>query len=211
MLSFNNNNRNSNRNRNSPIINKNNYDDDDSCTSTRTSGSLNTDNNYLLQEDISVHNHIHHSCMKTSKEVTIEERETQKNKMSKKKGVLVVQFSTVHIRQYSLCLGDNPSVSEGPPISLDWNYGDERSYKLEEYEQQKEGEVLRVSSKGRQQILKQIGYSRKEIKEAKCNKWNEFLRSLSFLFTSSVPHQVVQMARLVFFTLILYRTYNDIS
>ena len=33
-----------------------------------------------------------------------------------------VQFSHLEIRTYPVTLGDNPSVSSGPPLTLDWNY-----------------------------------------------------------------------------------------
>jgi len=32
----------------------------------------------------------------------------------------VVKFSTLEIREYPLCIGDNPGAASGPPISLDW-------------------------------------------------------------------------------------------
>jgi len=45
-----------------------------------------------------------------------------------------VQFSTIGIRDYSLCLGDHPDVNRGAPVSLDWKYEPEQSFDLEEYE-----------------------------------------------------------------------------
>jgi hypothetical protein len=33
-----------------------------------------------------------------------------------------VEFSSIHIRSYNQTIGDNPSVSYGPPIQLDWEY-----------------------------------------------------------------------------------------
>merc|ERR1712232_331139 len=33
-----------------------------------------------------------------------------------------VSFNNISIREYDLTIGDNPSVSKGIPISLDWNY-----------------------------------------------------------------------------------------
>jgi hypothetical protein len=47
----------------------------------------------------------------------------QKNPAAKpKKETRTVQFGTVEIRSYDLCIGDNPSVSYGTPVSLDWTY-----------------------------------------------------------------------------------------
>jgi len=33
-----------------------------------------------------------------------------------------VSFSHLQIREYAITLGDNPSVSSGPPVTLDWSY-----------------------------------------------------------------------------------------
>jgi hypothetical protein len=46
-----------------------------------------------------------------------------------------VQFNTIEIRSYDICIGDNPSVSNGTPISLDWNYAMELHDTVERYEQ----------------------------------------------------------------------------
>ena len=46
----------------------------------------------------------------------------------------VVQFGTIEIRSYDVCVGDNPSVSYGTPISLDWDYMVELKDTLEKYE-----------------------------------------------------------------------------
>jgi hypothetical protein len=45
-----------------------------------------------------------------------------------------VVFHEVLIRNYSQTIGDNPSVSYGPPISLDWEYEEVEPITLEEYE-----------------------------------------------------------------------------
>mmetsp|Transcript_9666 Transcript_9666/g.11160 ORF Transcript_9666/g.11160 Transcript_9666/m.11160 type:complete len:200 (-) Transcript_9666:123-722(-) len=140
--------------------NKNNYDDDDSCTSTSTSSGHITD---LL--DVSDH-YSRHSCMKSEEEIEIVTVTQKKNKKEKKS---TVQFSTVHIRDYSLCLGDNPSVSQGPPISLDWYYDNETWYDIDDHEKQKQGRggaPCCVPPKERLNLLKQIGYSQKELTEA---------------------------------------------
>mmetsp|Transcript_17250 Transcript_17250/g.37746 ORF Transcript_17250/g.37746 Transcript_17250/m.37746 type:complete len:299 (-) Transcript_17250:79-975(-) len=101
------------------------------------------------------------------------------NKQKVKKNV---RFSTIHVREYDLCLGDNPAVARGAPISLDWNYHDPVHVysSLEDFEQSKHSLVrdsgsnvesapsdsLRRSSLERVRLLKELGYSRREIMEA---------------------------------------------
>jgi hypothetical protein len=46
----------------------------------------------------------------------------------------VVQFGSIEIRSYDICIGDNPSVSYGTPISLDWDYVVELKDTVEKYE-----------------------------------------------------------------------------
>lgn len=81
-----------------------------------------------------------------------------------------VRFSSVDIRDYSLCPGDNPSVSRGIPISLNWDYGEEQSYDITKFEHGRCGlrrtsDELKLPSLQRVQLLKKMGYSRGEIKE----------------------------------------------
>jgi hypothetical protein len=45
-----------------------------------------------------------------------------------------VRFSTLEIRTYPITLGDNPSVSSGPPITLDWNPTSTQSFTVAAYE-----------------------------------------------------------------------------
>lgn len=45
-----------------------------------------------------------------------------------------VVFHEVLIRNYEQTIGDNPSVSYGPPISLDWEYEEAEPITLDEYE-----------------------------------------------------------------------------
>lgn len=81
-----------------------------------------------------------------------------------------VRFSRVVVRDYSLCLGDNPSVSRGVPISIDWDYDKERSYEINKYEcdrfaRRRKSEELKLPSLQRIQLLKNLGYSRSELNE----------------------------------------------
>ena len=45
-----------------------------------------------------------------------------------------VRFSTLEIRTYPITLGDNPSVSSGPPLTLDWNYTTVHTVAVSAYE-----------------------------------------------------------------------------
>lgn len=48
-----------------------------------------------------------------------------------------VEFSQIRIREYEQTLGDNPSVSFGPPITLDWKFEEREPVSLEQYEAQR--------------------------------------------------------------------------
>lgn len=87
------------------------------------------------------------------------------NNDSKKLG-----FSTVTIREHPVVLGDNVTV-RGPPISLSWDYQDEKVYELEDYEQatkerRRSYSELKMPNSDRWKLLKANGYSRKDIQEA---------------------------------------------
>ena len=47
---------------------------------------------------------------------------------------LSVRFDRIQIRKYERTLGDNPSCSSGPPISLGWTCLDVQDYAVEDYE-----------------------------------------------------------------------------
>ena len=46
-----------------------------------------------------------------------------------------VSFDEVHVREYARCLGNNPSTTHGPPISIDWGYEPMKSITVDAYEQ----------------------------------------------------------------------------
>jgi len=47
---------------------------------------------------------------------------------------LSLQFDKIHIREYSRTVGDNPSCSCGPPVSISWEYIVMADINLDEYE-----------------------------------------------------------------------------
>eukprot|EP00980_Cylindrotheca_fusiformis_P017511 scaffold5493_cov166-Cylindrotheca_fusiformis.AAC.1 len=79
-----------------------------------------------------------------------------------------VRFSHVQIREYPICIGDNPSTTEGPPISLGWEYDEEKEIPVDENEQKKRRslEELTLSNLKRMARLHSCGYDKAEIKKA---------------------------------------------
>ena len=48
-----------------------------------------------------------------------------------------VNFDAIMIREYDRTLGDNPATTHGPPLTLDWEYEDVASIKVDDYEAQR--------------------------------------------------------------------------
>lgn len=83
-----------------------------------------------------------------------------------------VSFSTIEIRSYDRVLGDNPSCSHGPAVSIGWQYEpDPITVQLDEYEYYRsedrlDGTALVLSRSEREEILEDLGYSRSAIADA---------------------------------------------
>lgn len=86
--------------------------------------------------------------------------------------MLKVSWNTVQFRTYETILGDNPSVSVGPPISLGWKYdvASNTIASIDDYEDRRVGrrskEQLLVPWAARERCLMDSGYSRSEISDA---------------------------------------------
>ena len=83
-----------------------------------------------------------------------------------------VAFQDVLIREYDTTIGDNPSVSMGTPLSLDWNYQENEPLDLDLYE------ANRGKRRGMRQmylnyfqrkniLIHKWGFSEEEVKDAK--------------------------------------------
>ena len=85
-----------------------------------------------------------------------------------------VSFSNLQIREYDVTLGDHPSCSFGPPVSLGWDYQDAHVVPLEKYEKARSNKFprrkspqLRLSYNVRKYLLlKTAGYTKAELREA---------------------------------------------
>jgi hypothetical protein len=83
----------------------------------------------------------------------------------------LVRFESVHIRLYHQTLGDNPAVTYGPPIALDWKYDEMSPVKVDEYEgtrrdRMADSSSLFLSSMDRRRLLQNKGFTEDEINQA---------------------------------------------
>lgn len=81
-----------------------------------------------------------------------------------------VRFSTLTIREYQRCLGDNVP-SSGAPVTIVWDHDSEAVYSVQDYEDAVEEtrrakSELKIPGLLRAEILQGLGYSRREVQEA---------------------------------------------
>lgn len=111
--------------------------------------------------------------------------------------MLTVRFDMVEIRCYPIILGDNPSVSCGPPLSIDWHPINTFTFQIDDYENttkvdgdQREFGATLIPNDWREQLLlhegvtkEELRQSNKEIKRIKINRLES--RRLLYQFASS--------------------------
>lgn len=77
-----------------------------------------------------------------------------------------VSFDKLYVREYGMVLGDNPSVSAGPPVSIGWEVQEEYNHDIENYEEERaprrETFQMVIPRHGREALLKTAGHSRAE-------------------------------------------------
>lgn len=114
----------------------------------------------------------------------------------------IFRFGTCKVREYPRVLGDNVCMF-GAPISISWEHQSEKEYDLDEYEEaylqtRRTQTELKMPSKHRDKILREIGYSAKEIQEAikKSNiVRNQRKRTVEMLKMQSVHEAFEKMGR----------------
>jgi len=72
-----------------------------------------------------------------------------------------VKFGMVNIHTHDITLGDNPSVSRGPPLALNWDAVNSEHFSLEEYENKfgPAGDAVKVSIRTREDWLREMGHT----------------------------------------------------
>lgn len=84
-----------------------------------------------------------------------------------------VGFDSVTIRSYQQTIGDNPSVSHGPPIQLDWEYEEHDGMDIDVYESlrffsRRTVRQLAISHYQRTSVLsREYGFTEEELTQAK--------------------------------------------
>jgi hypothetical protein len=114
-----------------------------------------------------------------------------------------VSFNEINVRFYDQCLGDHPSTSYGPPISLDWNYEEAEPIDIDEYEHKRGPRrtlrQLMVNYYTRKNTLMwTYGVSEEELKKAtRAASRTAFQRGVTkyFLPVSKVEEVVASAAR----------------
>jgi hypothetical protein len=116
-----------------------------------------------------------------------------------------VKFDFIEIWEFSLIPGDNPSVSGGPPVSMNYKPWRRRKCSLSKYEQhrvddRRSREQLILPTKTREVMLRRIGYDRDQIQQ--CSMRAELIRNERLLtlnemkqFAREQRHQCAVIAR----------------
>mmetsp|Transcript_27821 Transcript_27821/g.42801 ORF Transcript_27821/g.42801 Transcript_27821/m.42801 type:complete len:171 (+) Transcript_27821:68-580(+) len=75
-----------------------------------------------------------------------------------------VRFGTIEIYEHPIILGDNPSVSAGLPITIDWDSQREFCFSIEDYEdyrlERRRKDEMSIPAEVREEILANSGLNR---------------------------------------------------
>lgn len=74
-----------------------------------------------------------------------------------------VRFSSTHVQEYAITVGDHPICREGLALSLDWVHSNEKIYDIEDFELNRRRKNLRRGAIRRQRVSKLDYYQRREI------------------------------------------------
>jgi len=91
-----------------------------------------------------------------------------------------VRFSSIHVQEYALTVGDHPICRDGLAISLDWSHSKEQVFDIDDFEfcrRRKRGVRRRVSKLDywqRREILNRVGcYSNTDLSRIECQRNQE--------------------------------------
>jgi hypothetical protein len=73
-----------------------------------------------------------------------------------------ISFGSVSVHTHPITLGDNPAVSTGIPVTLDWEYVSSQYFDIDEYEvmcQGRQKKAQKIDSADREAWLREKGYT----------------------------------------------------
>jgi hypothetical protein len=98
------------------------------------------------------------------------EEESCSNSTDDSSSKKAVSFGMIQIREYNRVVGDNPAVSDGPPMSIGWEFVQKEAVPVHVYEKRKclrRTSNLRMGNFTRKSILREeCGFSWEEIRTA---------------------------------------------
>lgn len=78
-----------------------------------------------------------------------------------------VSFDSVEINEHQVILGDNPSVSSGPPVTVAWESHESYTFSVDEYEESHPERRFKsnmlLPRRVREELLTKAGYSRSQL------------------------------------------------
>lgn len=83
-----------------------------------------------------------------------------------------LRFSTIEIREYPICVGDCPTLTGGPPVTIDWSHTDTLLVNVDDYEKEHPSrdrvvdDDLMLPALCRYERLIEAGYTEDELCEA---------------------------------------------
>lgn len=134
--------------------------------------------------------------MTKSPEMIRSKRETKMmSSLSKHSNKNSVTFGLIIVREYKMTMGDNPSVSYGAPVQLDWEYQEQEEQDLEEYEKnrriRRSLRHLVLNHYQRTEILEAAGFSHGDIRRAQA-EMNRLKRQRYQTQTTAPASEVTQ-------------------
>ena len=126
------------------------------------------------------------SCLRPETASYYDRPKTEKSKRK-------IHFGEINVRDYGMTLGDNPSVSYGPPVTLDWDYEEYNAVAVDEYEfHRPPRRCLRemgLNYYQRKHILNLAGHTEEEFKEVKkiVKKWKTNRYLTRAMVSSAIP------------------------
>jgi hypothetical protein len=95
------------------------------------------------------------------------EKQDSNTALSKPVVAVQVTWSTVEINSHEVILGDHPSVSNGPPFTIEWKAFESVKLTVTEYEEcnprHRSSEAMLIPKAVRENWLRNQGYSRREL------------------------------------------------